>query len=840
MKKIVVIGNGMVGHKLIESLMGAGVQAAITVICEEKHLAYDRVHLSSYFEHDDAEVALSHLALAKKEDYDAWGVHIVMAAAQEIDRLHKVVKTSSGEVVAYDTLVLATGSYPFVPPVKGKELEGTFVYRTLDDLDAMRAYGKNCKTGVVIGGGLLGLEAAGALANLGLEAHVVEFAPRLMPVQIDEAGGKLLKRKIEAMGIGVHVAKSTEYLIDLEGKVGGLHFADGSDLEAQMVVFSAGIRPRDELARNSGLDVGERGGISIDSQCRTSDEDIYAIGECALFEQKIYGLVAPGYTMARVVADVIAGGEKRFEAADMSTKLKLLGVDVGSFGDAFAKTAGAEELSFSDPVAGVYKKLVLSSDGKKLLGGVLVGDTSDFGTLLAQCQSGMEIGGSANTLILPPSDTSAPSKKASLPMTATICSCENVTKGTLCQAVIDGAQTYDALKKATKAGTGCGGCAALTKDVLKEQLEAMGQETNDYICEHFDYSRQELYHLARVREYQSFDQILEGHGRGQGCEICKPAVASILASLYSEYILKDELATLQDTNDRFLANMQRDGTYSVVPRMAGGEVTPEGLIAVGSVAKKYGLYTKLTGGQRVDLFGARLEQLPLIWAELIEAGFESGHAYGKALRTIKSCVGETWCRYGVQDSVGLAIELENRYKGLRAPHKLKSAVSGCTRECAEAQSKDFGIIATEKGWNLYVCGNGGMKPRHGDLLASDLDKETLVKYIDRFLMFYVRTADRLQRTSVWLDKLEGGLDYLRKVVIEDSLGLADELEQDMLRHVANYQCEWKTTLEDEAKMATFSHFVNSDSPDENVVFVEERGQIRPAYEYEKLTALPMV
>jgi nitrite reductase (NADH) large subunit len=279
--------------------------------------------------------------------------------------------------------------------------------------------------------------------------------------------------------------------------------------------------------------------------------------------------------------------------------------------------------------------------------------------------------------------------------------------------------------------------------------------------------------------------------------------------------------------------MQKDGTYSVVPRVPGGEITPDKLIVIGTVAKKYGLYTKITGGQRIDLFGAQVHQLPLIWRELIDAGFESGHAYGKAVRTVKSCVGSTWCRYGIQDSVGYAIDLENRYKGLRAPHKLKFAVSGCTRECAEAQSKDVGIIATEKGWNLYVCGNGGMKPRHADLLAADLDSATLIRYVDRFLMFYIRTADRLQRTSVWLENLEGGLDYLKQVVIEDKLGIAAELEADMARVIDSYECEWRKAIEDPQTLKRFRHFVNSDRADDNVVFIEERGQIRPANRVER-------
>ncbi len=830
---IVVIGNGMVGHKFLESLMGSGQHFDITIINEEAHLAYDRVHLSSYFE-----TPAPDLSLGRAADYEAWGVKVAWGKASSIDRETKNVYVGD-QRFAYDILVLATGSFPFVPPVPGKDLNGVFVYRTLEDLDKIRNYSQNSKTGVVIGGGLLGLEAAGALKNLGLTAHVVEFAPRLMPVQVDEAGGKMLKRKIEDMGIGVHVAKSTECIFDTDdsGNVAGLKFADGQTLETDMVVFSAGIRPRDELARASGIEVGERGGIVINDSCRTSDPSIYAIGECALHSGRIYGLVAPGYTMARVLADVLTGGEQRFEGADLSTKLKLLGVDVASFGDSFAKTPGAEEMSFIDPIKGSYKKIVLSSDGTKLLGGVLVGDTSDYGMLVAQVQ--------ANTVLTNPAELIVPSfdgarVKAALPNSAMICSCENVSKGAIVTAIRDGASDLAGIKTATKACTGCGGCAALCKDVLNAELVAMGQIVNNYVCEHFELSRQELYDIIRVRHYQNFDQVLGHHGNGEGCEVCKPAVASILASLYEEYVLKDGLEVLQDTNDRFLANMQRDGTYSVVPRMAGGEVTPEGLIAVGSVAKKYGLYTKLTGGQRVDMFGARLEQLPFIWQELIAAGFESGHAYGKALRTVKSCVGSTWCRYGVQDSTAMAVLLENRYKGLRAPHKLKSAVSGCTRECAEAQSKDFGIIATERGYNLFVCGNGGMKPRHADLFASDLDDETLIRYIDRFLMFYIRTADRLQRTSVWLEKMPGGIEYLRQVIVKDSLGICAELEADMEKHVQNYQCEWAATLENPEKMATFKHFVNSDLQDDNIVFVKDRDQHRPIYDFERLEALPML
>ncbi|RDI94623.1 nitrite reductase large subunit [Meiothermus sp. QL-1] len=823
-KRLVVIGNGMVGHKFIETLCQEPHGFQIAVFCEEPHLAYDRVHLSHYFQ-----TPRPNLSLADPETYRAWGVEVIHARAEAIDRVPRVVK-AGGLEVPYDLLVLATGSYPFVPPVEGRELEGCFVYRTLEDLARLEAYAPKAQTGVVVGGGLLGLEAAGALQALGLKVHVVELAPRLLPQQVDELGGKHLLRQVKALGIEVHLGKATRRILGPQGRVKAIEFADGEVLEADLVVFAAGVRPRDELARQAGLEVGERGGVVIDDCCRTSDPQIYAIGECALHRGRIYGLVGPGYQMAKVLADVLLGRESRFTGADTSTRLKLLGVEVASFGDALAQTPGAAEVIYTDFAKGHYKKLVLSAEGR-LLGGILVGDTTAYPTLHGLLGQPIE---HPEHLLLPPGEAPLPQ-----PAHARVCNCLGVSREQIREAVRAGARDLAALKKATQAGTGCGGCVPAMKGILQEELKALGEAVNHHLCEHFPFSRAELFDIIRVMGYRTFEEVLKGHGRGLGCEVCKPAVASILASLHNEYILKDEHLPLQDTNDRFLANIQRDGTYSVVPRIPGGEITPDKLMAIAQVAKKYGLYTKITGGQRIDLFGAQLHQLPQIWAELVAAGFESGHAYGKALRTVKSCVGSTWCRYGVQDSVGLAIRLENRYKGLRAPHKIKAAVSGCVRECAEAQSKDFGVIATERGWNLYVCGNGGAKPRHADLLAADLDEETLVRYIDRFLMFYIRTADHLQRTSVWLEKLEGGIEYLRQVIVEDKLGICAELEAQMARIVASYQDEWAATLKDPEKLKRFRHFINSDDPDENIVRVEERGQYRPAYDFERLEALPM-
>jgi len=846
MKKpvLAVIGHGMVSHYFLQQLVERELHQHydIVVFGEERLPAYDRVHLSEYFAGRSAES----LSLVSDGFFADSGITLRSGCKiVAIDRERHCLRDEQGTETHYDILVLATGSYAFVPPISGNNRPGCLVYRTLDDLDAIAAQAKNAKRGVVIGGGLLGLEAANALRQLGLETHVVEFAPRLMAVQLDEGGAMMLQRKIEALGVQVHTRKETREIVDGEQALHRLCFADGSWLETDLLLFSAGIRPRDELAESAQLQKGPRGGIVIDDQCRTSDAAIFAIGECALWNGQIFGLVAPGYQMARSVADTLAARDTPFTGADMSTKLKLLGVEVASLGDAHGKTEGCQSYQWTDGPREIYKKIVVSADGKRLLGAVLIGDSADYSMLLQMMLNGMALPAQPETLILPARSGDAPKGLgvAALAASAQICSCHNVSKGDIAAAVASGCSELGAIKSCTKAGTGCGGCVPLLKQVMEHELQQLGVEVKKDLCEHFAWSRQELYHLIRLHEIRSFDELISRFGKGHGCEVCKPLVGSLLASCWNDYLLKPQHLPLQDTNDRFFANIQKDGTYSVVPRIPAGEITPQGLIAIGEVAQRYNLYTKITGGQRVDLFGARLEQLPAIWERLIAAGFETGHAYGKSLRTVKSCVGSTWCRYGVQDSTGMAITLENRYKGLRSPHKIKMAVSGCTRECAEAQGKDIGVIATDKGWNLYVCGNGGMKPRHADLFASDLDSEALIRTIDRVLMFYIRTADRLQRTSTWLDNMEGGLAYLQQVILHDSLEIGAELEREMQQVVDAYQCEWKTTLDSAENRLLFRGFLNSDRPDEAVVMVPERGQIRPARSEEKTaqaTTLPGV
>jgi nitrite reductase (NADH) large subunit len=825
MARIVVVGNGMVGYKFCEKLRSRSRSAEIIVYGEEPRPAYDRVHLSSFFTGTTADdLLMAPISWYRENEIELHTGELVT----RINRSEKTITTHTGKTDRFDYLVLATGSSPFVPAIEGVERHGVFVYRTIEDLNQITAYAKKVRSGAVMGGGLLGLEAAKALLDLGLETHVVEFASRLMPRQLDDAGAAVLAAKLSGLGIHILTGKTTNR-IEGNGKLEGLAFSDGSRLDVEMLVISAGIRPRDELAKAALLSVHPRGGIVVDDNMRTGDENIFAIGEAVAHKDMVYGLVAPGYEMAEVVARQICGDHSRqFTGFDMSTKLKLIGVDVGSFGDPFGESAPSVPIVFEDRHNGVYKRINISTDGKRLLGGILVGDASQYNILHQMVLNNMPVPANPASLLVgaPAATGDEVAGVKGLPDSAQICSCENVTKGGIIHQITGcGAKTVDDLRKSTKACTGCGGCTPLVNDLLKFTLESLGVSVKKTLCEHFDYTRQELFDIIRVRDIKDFDVLLAQVGRGDGCETCKPAVASLFASIWNDLILKQD--TLQDTNDRFLANIQRGGTYSVVPRIPGGEITPEKLLAIGRIAQKYNLYTKITGGQRIDMFGAPVEQLPEIWEELIAAGFESGHAYGKALRTVKSCVGSTWCRYGVQDSVSFAVLVEERYKGIRAPHKIKGAVSGCIRECAEAQSKDFGIIATEKGWNLYVCGNGGARPQHAKLLVADVDGDTCIRLIDRFLAFYIRTADPLTRTATWLNKMDGGIEYLFDVIVNDSLGIAEELENHMKHLIDNYHCEWKKVVEDPSLRARFRHFVNADESDPTLQFVDMRGQKCP-------------
>ena len=830
--KVVIIGNGMVGYKFCEKIISktADPRLELVVFGEETRPAYDRVHLSEYFAGKTAD----DLSLAGTDWYEANNITLHLGdPVKSIDRLSKTVYSHLGITESYDYLILATGSAAFVPPIPGVEKQGVFIYRTIEDLEMMQQHARKARTGAVIGGGLLGLEAAKAMLDLGIaNTQVIEFAPRLMPRQVDDAGAIILKNKLEDLGLSIHTSKNTSEILGDES-ITGMRFSDDTSIQVDMLVISAGIKPRDELAIAAGIATGPRGGIIVNGKLQTNDPAIFAIGECALYNGMIYGLVAPGCEMADVVATHLCKGDKSFTGYDMSTKLKLIGIDVASFGDPFLKSENTKTLVFEDSLKGIYKRINISGDGKELLGGILVGDAEQYNMLLQTCKNKMVLPPNPEDLILGSrggTEAAAGAGVQGLPDDALICSCESVTKADICNAVLhQGCENMDSIKKCTKAGTGCGGCLPMVKDLVVHTMKLQGKYVRNVLCEHFQYSRQEMFDLVKVHDLRSYDEVLDKLGTGDGCELCKPPIASILASLWGEMILKKGNDTAQDSNDRFLANIQKGGTYSVVPRIPGGEITPDKLIVIGQVAKQYNLYTKITGGQRIDLFGAHLGDLPDIWQQLIAAGFESGHAYGKSLRTVKSCVGSTWCRFGLHDSVSFAIRIEERYRGLRSPHKLKGGVSGCIRECAEAQSKDFGIIATEKGWNLMVCGNGGSKPQHALLLAADLDSETCIKYIDRFLMFYIRTADTLTRTATWLNKMEGGIDYLRNVVVNDSLNMAAQWEAEMEVLVKSYKCEWKEAIENPEIKKRFNHFVNApEEKDPSIKFEPMREQKKVA------------
>ncbi|WP_284974441.1 nitrite reductase large subunit NirB [Arthrobacter sp. efr-133-TYG-104] len=845
-RRIVVVGGGPAAHRFVDAMYNRGLDGwQVTVLTEEAHLPYDRVALSRALTEADVDLTLGQ---ASMWDHDALTL-VTGERAVRIDPAAKSVLTAAGNEYHYDQLVVASGSDAARLPIPGAE--HTHVYRTLEDVWAInkalaelrQRLGRKAKA-VTIGGGLLGLESAAGTEQLGATPIVINGSPWLMNTQLDQGAGQALGRLIEAKGFEVHGGVfPSEVLTDDDGQVTGVLMADGRTIEADLVIVAIGVRPRDDLFRAAEgeeqvFSLGQRGGVVINDFCATEVDGIWAIGEVANYGGMCLGLVAPANTMAEIVADRLHGGEATFPGFDTATKLKLSGVDVASFGDAFARTEHALEVVYADPARGVYQKIVTTDDAKTLLGGIFVGDASPYMSLRPLL--GRELPAEPGAYLSAAGGGEAP--ETELPDDAILCSCNNVAAGTIRDA-INGCGACEGespvrelaeLKGCTRAGTQCGSCVPMLKKLLEGELTKSGIEVSKALCEHISLSRQELFDAIRVLELTSFEDIMAKYGTGAGCDICKPTIASILASQHSAYVLDEGRGSLQDTNDRALANMQKDGTYSVVPRIAGGEITPKGLGVIAAVAEKYKLYTKITGGQRIDMFGARLEQLPEIWKELVDAGFESGQAYGKSLRTVKSCVGSTWCRFGVQDSVAMAIALELRYRGLRSPHKLKMGVSGCARECAEARGKDVGVIATADGWNLYVGGNGGATPAHAQLLAKDLDDQTLLKYIDRYLMYYIRTADRLQRTARWQEELDGGIKHVEEVVVHDSLGIAEELEAAMAKHIDTYQDEWAETLKDPERLRRFRSFVNApDQKDESISFVPERGQIRPATQEEK-------
>lgn len=627
--------------------------------------------------------------------------------------------------------MIATGSDALLPRhTPGHDAKGVFVYRTIEDLENLIKFAAERKNthGAVVGGGLLGLEAAKAMMDLEAykQVHLVERNRWVLSRQLDSDAGGLVVDQVRELGLDVLLSKRVGRIeVTEDNYVKGVVFEDGEKMECSTICFAIGIKPRDELARRAGIKCADRGGgIVVGADLSTSVKDIYAIGECASWENQTFGLIAPGIEMADVLSFNLTQAKvhtyRKFKRPDLSTKLKLLGVEVASFGDFFCDRDGPKHLptragkkqpsqdnlskltdgpppspvkalTYKDPFQNVYKKYLFTLDGKYLLGGMMIGDTRDYVKLVPMVKN-------QKMLDVPPSQFILGASKEGdegaddLDDDTQICSCHNVTKGDVVNTVKDGTcKSIGDVKSCTKAGTGCGGCMPLVTSIFNTQMKAMGNEIKNHICPHFNYSRADLYNIISVKKLKTLQQVMKEAGNdpdSQGCEACKPSIGSIFSSLYNQHVMEKPVHGLQETNDRYLGNIQRNGTFSIIPRVSAGEITPEKLIVLGKVAKKWNLYTKITGGQRIDLFGAKKEDLPAIWEELIEGGMESGHGYAKSLRTVKSCVGSTWCRYGIGDSVGMAVRIEERYKSIRSPHKMKGGVSGCVRECAEAQNKE--------------------------------------------------------------------------------------------------------------------------------------------------------
>ncbi|KAK4702458.1 nitrite reductase (NAD(P)H), partial [Phenoliferia sp. Uapishka_3] len=889
--QVVVVGLGMVGIAFIEKLLNLDTAGKyfIRTCGEEPVVAYNRVGLTEYFQHRNIEeLYLNNASWYAEQNPEQFAFHIGEQVTA-IDTVNKSVHTSKDNDFKYDILVLATGSGAGLPPYLSQEradkVKGVFVYRNVADLENIMDYADQPEVtrASVVGGGLLGLEAAKAVYDIPTIPDVSILIRQNYPLnrQLDPSAGELVLRKIENMGVKVltqcqPTAITTRIAEDGSEIFTGFKIGEEEEIGADLVIFAIGIKPRDDLAAISGITCAKRGGIDVGDDLQSSAPGVYAIGECASWRGNTYGLIAPGVEMADILAfnltQTDSHAPRKMNDPDLSTKLKLMGVDVASFGDFFAddraiKAAEAAELvaersvtdangvgiaevkpsrrkagprdtrndpvkclTYHDPFSATYKKYIFTADGQYLLGGIMIGDVGAFTKLVAITKK-------KKKLDVPPSEFIMGAKKegeddgGDLDDDAQICSCHNVEKGAISRCIKEGITDLAAIKKKTKAGAGCGGCVPLVTSIFKAEMKKAGHATNNNLCAHIKMSRIDLFQVCKVKKLQDFNTIMEVVGIGklsQGCEICKPAIASVLASLYNEHVMKPRHHGLQDTNDRFLANIQRNGTFSVVPRMAGGEVTPDKLIALGQVAKEYNLYTKITGGQRIDLFGAQKADLPDIWEKLGAAGFESGHAYGKSLRTVKSCVGTSWCRFGVGDSVGLAIDLENRYRGVRSPHKFKGGVSGCVRECAEAQGKDFGLIATDKGWNVFIGGNGGANPRHAILFAQDVPPSKVVRIVDRFLMFYIRTADRLVRTAPWVESFEGGIDKLKRILLDDELGICGDLDREMDALVGTYVDEWAVAVKDPELRSQFKQFVNTTDRAPAIELIEERGQTRAA------------
>ncbi|MFN3648851.1 MAG: nitrite reductase large subunit NirB [Armatimonadota bacterium] len=783
--RVVVIGNGMVGARVVEEILArqqvdGTPRFQITMFGDEPYGNYNRILLSNVLNgaQSEREIFMNPLEWYERNGISLHaGVRVV-----SVDRERKVVVGANGVEEPYDWLIFATGSRPFVPPMEGTDKEGVFLFRTLDDCRQIAEYARDCETAIVLGGGLLGLEAARGLQTHDVRVTVVEVAPHLMVQQIDADGGAVLRKTLEGMGIAARTECRSSRIAG-NGRATGLELADGTTLEADMVVISCGIRANSELARDCGLPV-ERG-IVVDDQLRTSDPSIFAVGECAQHRGMVYGLVAPLYEQAQVLADVLTGASPHslYLGSKLATKLKIMGVDLVSLGRVSDVHPGDEVVSYAEPEAGIYKRLIVR-DGK-LVAGYLLGNADNAATLLDLFNRDADVPARRAALLFP-SDGAAGGGVKDLPNDVLVCSCHQVSKGKLLEAIGSGRCSMSTLAACTKAGTGCGGC----KPVLVELLDAYAGNVppdprDDWYVPGVPYSKPELVREIRARGLRSVSAVFRELAGGQEDAASKMGLASLLRSLWNEEYEDERDARF--INDRVHANIQKDATFSVIPRIYGGITSPDELRRIADVAERYeARMVKITGGQRIDILGVKKEDLPAIWREL---GMPSGHAYTKAFRTCKTCVGTEFCRYGVGDSTALGVAAERRFQGIEFPHKVKLAASGCPRNCAESTVKDVGFVAVDDGWEIFIGGAAGSKVRAADLLCEVRTQEEALLLAGRFMQYYREHGKWMERTHAFVERI--GIDRLRALLVDDVDGIAEQLDAEMQRAVDAYVDPWE-------------------------------------------------
>lgn len=795
-KKLAMIGNGMAGARCIEEILRRDRERYdVTMIGDEPYPNYNRIMLSPVLQ---GKTTFEEITINDWDWYQSNDIHLLAnERAVAIDREAKQVTTDRGSVVPYDELIIATGSSAFILPVPGHTLDGVIGFRTIDDTKMMLEAAKRYKKAVVIGGGLLGLEAARGLMNQGMDVHVVHLLPYLMEMQLDPAAAKLLQRDLEAQGMKFLMEKKTTEIYG-DGRVQGLRFEDGTSVECDLVVMAVGIRPNVALAREAGLAVGR--GIQVNDFMQTSDPCVYAVGECAEHRGIAYGLVAPLYEQGVVLADHLTGRPTEgYHGSVLSTQLKVAGCDLFSGGE-IHEDEHTKAIVVQDEFAGAYKK-VLVRDGK-VVGVVLYGDVSDGNRLFNMLKKGSDIQEYTSASVLHKAGDDGGLDVAAISADETICGCNGVTKGRIVGAILEhGLTTFDEVKSLTKAGGSCGKCRGMVEAILAHTLgdkfDATAQKAAG-MCGCTTLSRDEVVAAIKEKGLQSPREvrIVLGFAHEEGCSKCRPALNYYLRMLRPETYADDKASRY--VNERMEGNIQKDGTFSVIPRMYGGTTTPEDLIRIGEVAKKYEVpLVKITGASRIGLYGVKKEDVPKVWEEL---EMRSGYAYSKSLRNVKSCVGSRFCRFGTQDSLGLGIRLEQEIEMVDTPHKMKMGVTGCPRNCAEVLTKDFGVVCVENGYQLYFGGNGGTEVRECDSLTTVATEEEVIRLAKAYVQLYRETGIYGERTAPWVNRM--GADWVRQM-------LADEAEVEILvgrfeAAKSTYREAWKAALDNEDRRSMYT------------------------------------